>query len=407
MSGKHCPNQEHPSFFTLDGICSLCRIQELESQLLLSQEHLRQAIDNIAKIKQPPEDQLIAEAYSSYLSGNRAPWVERTLASDYISERARRKEMSEKLQIAEQTIEVKQPGFDMYYHQLFAKEMEKRKAAEARFAEVQAEHAQKAIDHAKAMSEARAEIERYKESADKAFCVYCGFIGKRQSDEMIQHVMKCEKNPWGELCKSLNVEKMLADVKEYEARAKAAEERADQGRQFEALRRVNVARNLGFFKHDDWTLGDWGNAMGGECGEAQNKIKKLRTGKAVTPEDIVEEIADTVIYADLVCWKLGKSLWEAIVSKFNSVSERIGSPHRLAAFLSFQACSEAALRAEGLREAAKLRCTDCNDGLPTKRGDDGRLLHIHDAATNDVWGCTAEDISDLADKLEIEAAGAR
>lgn len=36
----------------------------------------------------------------------------------------------EKLQIAEQAIEVKQPGFDMYYHQLFREQMALRKTAE-------------------------------------------------------------------------------------------------------------------------------------------------------------------------------------------------------------------------------------------------------------------------------------
>jgi hypothetical protein len=44
----------------------------------------------------------------------------------------------EKLQVAEQAIEVKQPGFDMYYHQLFAKEMEARKRVERELAEVRA-----------------------------------------------------------------------------------------------------------------------------------------------------------------------------------------------------------------------------------------------------------------------------
>jgi hypothetical protein len=43
----------------------------------------------------------------------------------------------ERLQIAEQTIEVKQPGFDMYYHGLFREQMALRKTAEKELAEAQ------------------------------------------------------------------------------------------------------------------------------------------------------------------------------------------------------------------------------------------------------------------------------
>lgn len=68
---------------------------------------------------------------------------------------------------------------------------------------------------------------------------------------------------------------------------------------------------------DDWTLGDWGNAFGGEAGELQNVVKKIRrrtsgTSTAYnTPEmgplqlKAAEECADVLLYLDLLMWKAG------------------------------------------------------------------------------------------------------
>lgn len=47
-----------------------------------------------------------------------------------------RERLKQDLQIAKQAIEVKQPGFDMYYHELFREQMRLRKAAEVRIAEL-------------------------------------------------------------------------------------------------------------------------------------------------------------------------------------------------------------------------------------------------------------------------------
>lgn len=89
-----------------------------------------------------------------------------------------------------------------------------------------------------------------------------------------------------------------------------------------------------------WTGSDWSNAMGGECGEAQNVVKKLRRAecgmagkKDASPEDLVkalgDELADTFFYLDLVANHYGIDLPTAIVAKFNEVSEREGFPERL------------------------------------------------------------------------------
>lgn len=89
-----------------------------------------------------------------------------------------------------------------------------------------------------------------------------------------------------------------------------------------------------------WSGADWSNAMGGECGEAQNVVKKLRRGESGTPskkdgtrEELLaalgDEIADTILYGDLLANYYGIDLSAAIRRKFNAVSEREGFPERL------------------------------------------------------------------------------
>jgi NTP pyrophosphatase (non-canonical NTP hydrolase) len=80
-----------------------------------------------------------------------------------------------------------------------------------------------------------------------------------------------------------------------------------------------------FHKLEDWSYSDWGNAMAGECGEACNKIKKLRREENINKKDIAEEVADVAIYADLLCTRLGYSLSDLIKEKFNKVSDKRGS----------------------------------------------------------------------------------
>jgi NTP pyrophosphatase (non-canonical NTP hydrolase) len=113
---------------------------------------------------------------------------------------------------------------------------------------------------------------------------------------------------------------------------------------FNDLRQANETRCEGAFHAiNDWSPADWAVAMAGECGEACNLIKKLRrrtgptmeTGKANTPEvqellpSIAAELADTVIYIDLLAIRLGIDLGDAVRDKFNKVSERVGSSIRL------------------------------------------------------------------------------
>lgn len=126
--------------------------------------------------------------------------------------------------------------------------------------------------------------------------------------------------------------------------------------QFGRLARVNLERYNRWHPKgiDSWDLNKWMVAMTGELGEAANKIKKLNrlsdglVGNKDTVSDdfsellvdIVLEIADTVIYADLMIQIVNTVLkkhncsydvtleW-AIKQKFNEVSDRNGFPEKL------------------------------------------------------------------------------
>ena len=85
----------------------------------------------------------------------------------------------------------------------------------------------------------------------------------------------------------------------------------------------------------DWSVSDWAVAAAGEIGEALNAVKKYNRardgiqGATATAEDIGKEIADTVIYLDLLAQRLGLSLETLVREKFNAVSEREGFPERI------------------------------------------------------------------------------
>lgn len=111
---------------------------------------------------------------------------------------------------------------------------------------------------------------------------------------------------------------------------------------FRMVRAANAQRRDRWHTPDTepWTGADWGNAMGGECGEAQNVVKKLRRIETGLPnerdgsrdhllEALGDELADTLIYADLLAYYYGIDLGAAVARKFNAVSIRQGFPDRL------------------------------------------------------------------------------
>lgn len=110
----------------------------------------------------------------------------------------------------------------------------------------------------------------------------------------------------------------------------------------QTLRVANINRcEQVFHPIKAWTPAEWACAMAGEAGEACNiakKIKRLETGTntAKDPATMAEccllmgkELADTVIYCDLLAASLDINLGEAIRDKFNEVSERMKSDVRL------------------------------------------------------------------------------
>ena len=106
---------------------------------------------------------------------------------------------------------------------------------------------------------------------------------------------------------------------------------------FGRLRATNVHRcEEAFHRLEEWSPTDWACAFAGEAGEACNAVKKLRRldgadsaentpeRRAVLVSEILKELADTVIYADLLASRLGFSLGQAVLEKFNEVSRRRG-----------------------------------------------------------------------------------
>jgi NTP pyrophosphatase (non-canonical NTP hydrolase) len=99
---------------------------------------------------------------------------------------------------------------------------------------------------------------------------------------------------------------------------------------FDDLRDANVTRcEQNFHPCDDWSPSDWMTAAAGEMGEAANLIKKRRRGEDIETKQIAYELADTVIYLDLLAARLGIDLGAAVQEKFNIVSDRVGSEVRL------------------------------------------------------------------------------
>jgi len=105
---------------------------------------------------------------------------------------------------------------------------------------------------------------------------------------------------------------------------------------FETLRKANIKRNDEVFSPcNNWSLMEWACAMAGEAGEVCGAIKKLRRLDEGTNSDkdskdrdhyyvqVAHEMADVIIYLDLMADKMGIDLGEAVKQKFNQVSDRM------------------------------------------------------------------------------------
>ena len=105
---------------------------------------------------------------------------------------------------------------------------------------------------------------------------------------------------------------------------------------FSTLRAANEHRQALWDSGDQIDLTYRGNELAGEVGEACNVIKKIARerlgirGSRATKQDLADELADIVICADLVAMGEGIDLLgEAVPSKFNETSEKVGLPTRL------------------------------------------------------------------------------
>lgn len=113
---------------------------------------------------------------------------------------------------------------------------------------------------------------------------------------------------------------------------------------FTELRRANVARQPEFRNAKgkvispnglaDWPVVNYTNAMAGEAGEACNVATKINRGDFTADDGTIEdrakkkladELADTIIYADLAAARAGIDLGKAIREKFNETSVKVGS----------------------------------------------------------------------------------
>ena len=80
---------------------------------------------------------------------------------------------------------------------------------------------------------------------------------------------------------------------------------------------------------DEWSPTDWGCALAGEVGELCNFLKKRLRGQDIPDKAIADEIADVMIYLCLLSSRMNIDLEQAVISKFNEVSQRKGSSYYL------------------------------------------------------------------------------
>lgn len=137
------------------------------------------------------------------------------------------------------------------------------------------------------------------------------------------------------------------------------------------LRKVNEKRSIEGFKMGlkDWTLPEWGNAVAGEVGEMCNVIKKIKRGDFINnPKEGIDklksEMADVVIYIDLIATRENIDLGEAIISKFNEVSDRVGCDIKIP-------------------ETSKRFCPECH-----KNTKHVITNHTYNGAEGEVWKCS-------------------
>lgn len=109
------------------------------------------------------------------------------------------------------------------------------------------------------------------------------------------------------------------------------------------LRAANIARlpvfknARGEYAHEkldgsDWSLAEWFLAVTGELGEAANILKKFNRSdfsEETFRELFADELADVIIYLDILAHRADIDLETAIVTKWNATSARMDCPLRI------------------------------------------------------------------------------
>lgn len=164
-----------------------------------------------------------------------------------------------------------------------------------------------------------------------------GYPDRRTFEEAHERMAPPRKRP------TEAVKAARARAAELQAKNFAATQAALASIRFDMLRAVNLSRRDRWHGPGStpWTCADWSNALCGEAGELANVVKKIRrqeTGARNQGDPSMaelrsmagDELADVVIYADLVAAHFGINLSDAVARKFNRVSEKYGFPERLA-----------------------------------------------------------------------------
>ena len=211
-----------------------------------------------------------------------------------------------------------------------------------------------------------------------------------------------------------------------EARAAIIAEHAPQqhvGLTISALQRAHIERQEGWCPDQKPDLSFRGNELGGECGEAQNVIKKLERerhgwrGSRDTIEHLGEELADVIHCAVLCAITAGIDIEQAVIAKFNSTSEKNNLSHRITAPAPMQHLRAADLTNEQ-KEITLLRIIDAMGGRTDSSDYPGNWLewfcsdeihNVHDDTFNRCnekgWLHTTHDSDTDTSTTTLTAAG--
>ncbi|MDC9825637.1 MazG nucleotide pyrophosphohydrolase domain-containing protein [Devosia sp. ZB163] len=169
-----------------------------------------------------------------------------------------------------------------------------------------------------------------------------------------------KRDEWWARCCALYDTRSVEDIAALEAALSAAQPTRPEPTEAEVealtladLRKANLDRQAHWGGSENWTLADWSNALAGEVGEACNVVKKLRRpmlGTVGNDHDpaaytamLATEIGDVLIYLDLLANAAGLDLAVCVTEAFNSKSEKLGMPVKLAASRSRPAEAKAGM----------------------------------------------------------------